>query len=180
MRSICNEALTLLGEAPITALTAWVRRDQVRYNEAEQFLGVSLAQQLNNTSEVVAAGDGHPIARSDPVAVAESGRDGGHEALVLAERDPALRRTVGEHEVLGVAVPHRGSERVPERGDAVGHGEHRLAEDLDLLVSVGGSISPGVVNAPFAQTTICPLGPSAVSAGSAGTPDPDSMRSGSA
>jgi NADH-quinone oxidoreductase subunit F len=36
-------------------------------------------------------------------------------------------------------------------------------EDLDLLVSVGGNISPGVVNAPFVQTTICPLGPSAVS-----------------
>ena len=28
---------------------------------------------------------------------------------------------------------------------------------------VGGNISPGVVNAPFVQTTICPLGPSAVS-----------------
>lgn len=42
--------------SPITALTAWVRRDQVRYDEAEQFLGVSLAQQLNNTSEVIAGG----------------------------------------------------------------------------------------------------------------------------
>jgi NADH:ubiquinone oxidoreductase subunit F (NADH-binding) len=41
-----------------------------------------------------------------------------------------------------------------------GLGRH---DDLDLLVSVGGNISPGVSNAPFVQTTICPLGPSAVS-----------------
>ena len=36
-------------------------------------------------------------------------------------------------------------------------------EDLDLLLDVGDNISPGL-NAPFSQTTICPLGPSAVSA----------------
>ncbi|MBI2169741.1 MAG: NADH-quinone oxidoreductase subunit NuoF [Actinobacteria bacterium] len=35
-------------------------------------------------------------------------------------------------------------------------------EDLDLLLDVGDNISPGLV-APFSQTTICPLGPSAVS-----------------
>ena len=35
--------------------------------------------------------------------------------------------------------------------------------DLDLLLDVGDNISPGL-NAPFSQTTICPLGPSAVSA----------------
>lgn len=58
VRSVRNAANlgTDVQLSPITALTAWVRRDQVRYNEAEQFLGVSLAQQLNNTSEVVAAG----------------------------------------------------------------------------------------------------------------------------
>jgi NADH-quinone oxidoreductase subunit F len=36
-------------------------------------------------------------------------------------------------------------------------------QDLDLLLDVGDNISPGL-NAPFSQTTICPLGPSAVSA----------------
>jgi NADH-quinone oxidoreductase subunit F len=36
-------------------------------------------------------------------------------------------------------------------------------DDLDLLLDVGDNISPGL-NAPFSQTTICPLGPSAVSA----------------
>jgi NADH-quinone oxidoreductase subunit F len=34
--------------------------------------------------------------------------------------------------------------------------------DLDLLLDVGDNICPGL-NAPFSQTTICPLGPSAVS-----------------
>jgi len=36
-------------------------------------------------------------------------------------------------------------------------------EDFDLLVSVGSGISPDVDIAPFTQTTLCPLGPSAVS-----------------
>jgi NADH-quinone oxidoreductase subunit F len=35
-------------------------------------------------------------------------------------------------------------------------------EDLDVLLDVGDNIAPGL-NAPFSQTTICPLGPSAVS-----------------
>jgi NADH-quinone oxidoreductase subunit F len=35
--------------------------------------------------------------------------------------------------------------------------------DLAMLLDVGDNISPGL-NAPFSQTTICPLGPSAVSA----------------
>src|SRR5450432_863854 len=35
--------------------------------------------------------------------------------------------------------------------------------DLAMLLDVGDNISPGLVNAPFVQTTICPLGPSAVS-----------------
>ncbi|MCZ7535818.1 MAG: NADH-quinone oxidoreductase subunit NuoF [Acidimicrobiia bacterium] len=41
------------------------------------------------------------------------------------------------------------------------HGQGR-PEDLDLLLDVGDNICPGL-NAPFSQTTICPLGPSAVS-----------------
>ncbi|HEX2738408.1 MAG TPA: NADH-ubiquinone oxidoreductase-F iron-sulfur binding region domain-containing protein, partial [Acidimicrobiia bacterium] len=44
----------------------------------------------------------------------------------------------------------------------ISHGEGR-PQDLDMLLSVGNSICPGL-NAPFSQTTICPLGPSAVSA----------------
>jgi hypothetical protein len=42
--------------SPVTALTAWVRRDQVKYDDTEQFLGVSLAEQLNSTSQLVAGG----------------------------------------------------------------------------------------------------------------------------
>ena len=42
------------------------------------------------------------------------------------------------------------------------HGEGSPS-DLDMLLDVGDNISPGL-NAPFSQTTICPLGPSAVSA----------------
>jgi NADH-quinone oxidoreductase subunit F len=41
------------------------------------------------------------------------------------------------------------------------HGQGR-AEDLDLLLSFGNNIVPGL-NAPFAQTTICALGPSTMS-----------------
>ncbi|MGQ0826183.1 MAG: NADH-quinone oxidoreductase subunit NuoF [Actinomycetota bacterium] len=36
--------------------------------------------------------------------------------------------------------------------------------DLDLLIDVGSGISPIVATAPFTQTTLCPLGPSVVSA----------------
>jgi len=36
--------------------------------------------------------------------------------------------------------------------------------DLDLLIDVGSGISPNVATAPFTQTTLCPLGPSVVSA----------------
>ena len=41
------------------------------------------------------------------------------------------------------------------------HGQGR-ADDLDLLLSFGNNIVPGL-NAPFAQTTICALGPSIMS-----------------
>jgi NADH-quinone oxidoreductase subunit F len=37
-------------------------------------------------------------------------------------------------------------------------------EDLELLIDVGSGISPVVATAPFTQTTLCPLGPSVVSA----------------
>ncbi|MFM8972424.1 MAG: NADH-quinone oxidoreductase subunit NuoF [Actinomycetota bacterium] len=68
------------------------------------------------------------------------------------------------HESCGKCTPCReGTGWIEKVLYRMSHGEGR-PEDLDLLVSVGGSISPGVVNAPFAQTTICPLGPSAVSA----------------
>jgi NADH-quinone oxidoreductase subunit F len=67
------------------------------------------------------------------------------------------------HESCGKCTPCREGtgwyEKVLYR---IAHGRGRPG-DLDLLVSVGNSISPGVVNAPFTQTTICPLGPSAVS-----------------
>jgi NADH-quinone oxidoreductase subunit F len=68
------------------------------------------------------------------------------------------------HESCGKCTPCREGtgwlEKVLYR---ISHGLGR-SSDLDLLVDVGDGISPGVVNAPFTQTTICPLGPSAVSA----------------
>jgi NADH-quinone oxidoreductase subunit F len=67
------------------------------------------------------------------------------------------------HESCGKCTPCREGtgwyEKVLYRM-ANGHGR---PEDLDLLLDVGDNISPGVVNAPFTQTTICPLGPSVVS-----------------
>jgi NADH-quinone oxidoreductase subunit F len=67
------------------------------------------------------------------------------------------------HESCGKCTPCREGtgwiERVLYR---MSHGMGR-PEDLDLLLDVGDNISPGL-NAPFSQTTICPLGPSAVSA----------------
>jgi NADH-quinone oxidoreductase subunit F len=67
------------------------------------------------------------------------------------------------HESCGKCTPCREGtgwlEKVLYR---MSHGRGR-AEDLDLLFDVGDNISPGVTNAPFVQTTICPLGPSVVS-----------------
>lgn len=67
------------------------------------------------------------------------------------------------HESCGKCTPCREGtgwlEKVLYR---MSHGLGR-PEDLDLLLDVGDNISPGL-NAPFSQTTICPLGPSAVSA----------------
>ena len=44
----------------------------------------------------------------------------------------------------------------------IAHGQGR-PQDFDMLLDVCDNISPGVTTAPFAQTTICPLGPSVVS-----------------
>jgi NADH-quinone oxidoreductase subunit F len=67
------------------------------------------------------------------------------------------------HESCGKCTPCReGTGWIEKILYRMSHGLGR-PEDLDVLVSVGGNISPGVVNAPFVQTTICPLGPSAVS-----------------
>ena len=67
------------------------------------------------------------------------------------------------HESCGKCTPCREGagwmEKVLYR---ISHGLGR-PQDLDLLLDVGDNISPGL-DAPFSQTTICPLGPSAVSA----------------
>jgi hypothetical protein len=42
--------------SPITALTAWARRDQVSYDDRALYLGVDLAEQLDSASRLVAGG----------------------------------------------------------------------------------------------------------------------------
>ena len=67
------------------------------------------------------------------------------------------------HESCGKCTPCReGAGWIEKVLYRISHGQGRPG-DMDLLFSVGNSISPGVVNAPFTQTTICPLGPSVVS-----------------
>ena len=67
------------------------------------------------------------------------------------------------HESCGKCTPCReGAGWITKVLYRMSHGQGR-PEDLDLLFDVGDNISPGVMNAPFVQTTICPLGPSAVS-----------------
>jgi NADH-quinone oxidoreductase subunit F len=67
------------------------------------------------------------------------------------------------HESCGKCTPCReGTGWIQKVLYRIEHGEGRDT-DLDLLLDVGDNISPGL-NAPFSQTTICPLGPSAVSA----------------
>ncbi len=44
----------------------------------------------------------------------------------------------------------------------ISHGLGR-PQDLDMMLSFGSTIVPGL-NAPFAQTTICAMGPSTMSA----------------
>jgi NADH-quinone oxidoreductase subunit F len=67
------------------------------------------------------------------------------------------------HESCGKCTPCReGTGWIEKVLYRMSHGLGRPS-DLDLLLDVGDNISPGL-NAPFSQTTICPLGPSAVSA----------------
>ena len=66
------------------------------------------------------------------------------------------------HESCGKCTPCReGTGWIEKVLYRMSHG-HGRPEDLDLLLDVGDNICPGL-NAPFSQTTICPLGPSAVS-----------------
>ena len=66
------------------------------------------------------------------------------------------------HESCGKCTPCReGTGWIEKVLYRMSHGLGRPT-DLDLLLDVGDNISPGL-NAPFSQTTICPLGPSAVS-----------------
>ncbi|HVJ97256.1 MAG TPA: NADH-quinone oxidoreductase subunit NuoF [Acidimicrobiia bacterium] len=66
------------------------------------------------------------------------------------------------HESCGKCTPCReGTGWIEKILYRMSHGLGR-PEDLDLLFDVGDNISPGVMNAPFVQTTICPLGPSSV------------------
>ena len=67
------------------------------------------------------------------------------------------------HESCGKCTPCReGTGWIEKVLYRMSHGLGR-EDDLDLLLDVGDNIAPGL-NAPFSQTTICPLGPSAVSA----------------
>jgi NADH-quinone oxidoreductase subunit F len=67
------------------------------------------------------------------------------------------------HESCGKCTPCReGAGWIEKVLYRMSHGLGRR-EDLDLLFDIGDNISPGVMNAPFIQTTICPLGPSTVS-----------------
>ncbi len=66
------------------------------------------------------------------------------------------------HESCGKCTPCReGSSWIEKVLYRMAHGQGR-ADDLDLLLSFGNNIVPGL-NAPFAQTTICALGPSIMS-----------------
>jgi NADH-quinone oxidoreductase subunit F len=66
------------------------------------------------------------------------------------------------HESCGKCTPCReGSSWIEKVLHRMVKGQGR-PEDLDLLLSFGSSIVPGL-NAPFAQTTICALGPSTMS-----------------
>jgi NADH-quinone oxidoreductase subunit F len=68
------------------------------------------------------------------------------------------------HESCGKCTPCReGTGWIEKVLYRMTHGMGR-PEDLDLLIDVGAGISPNVATAPFTQTTLCPLGPSVVSA----------------
>ncbi len=68
------------------------------------------------------------------------------------------------HESCGKCTPWReGTGWIEKVLYRMSHGQGR-PEDLDLLLSISATVSPDVMRAPFTQTTICPLGPSPVSA----------------
>jgi NADH-quinone oxidoreductase subunit F len=68
------------------------------------------------------------------------------------------------HESCGKCTPCReGTGWIEKVLYRMSHGQGR-PDDMDLLLAASASISPDVLRAPFTQTTICPLGPSPVSA----------------
>jgi hypothetical protein len=61
---------------PLTSLTGWVRREVTSWDRDEQYLGVSLPEQLNSTSDILAAGTRfHLTPLTSIIAVAEIQRD---------------------------------------------------------------------------------------------------------
>jgi NADH-quinone oxidoreductase subunit F len=68
------------------------------------------------------------------------------------------------HESCGKCTPCReGTGWIEKVLYRMSHGQGRPG-DMELLISVSSNVSPDVMRAPFTQTTICPLGPSPVSA----------------
>ncbi|MBV8950197.1 MAG: NADH-quinone oxidoreductase subunit NuoF [Actinobacteria bacterium] len=121
------------------------------------------------SSQWLTGSDEHLDAPLDLDAVSALGVMLGSGAVMVYDEttDPALvawrLAKFFAHESCGKCTPCREGtgwlEKVLYR---LSHGLGR-PEDLDLLLDVGDNISPGL-NAPFSQMTICPLGPSAVSA----------------
>jgi NADH-quinone oxidoreductase subunit F len=121
------------------------------------------------SSQWLTGSDEHLDAALDMDAVSQFGVMLGSGAVMVFDEttNPALvawrLAKFFAHESCGKCTPCREGtgwlERVLYR---LAHGVGR-PEDLDMLLDVGDNISPGL-NAPFSQTTICPLGPSAVSA----------------
>jgi hypothetical protein len=61
---------------PITSLTGWVRRETTSWDRDEQYLGVFLAEQLNSTADILAAGARFQMTPlTTVIAVAEIQRD---------------------------------------------------------------------------------------------------------
>ena len=68
------------------------------------------------------------------------------------------------HESCGKCTPCReGTGWIEKILYRMSHGQGRPG-DMELLMSASANVSPDVLRAPFTQTTICPLGPSPVSA----------------
>jgi NADH-quinone oxidoreductase subunit F len=121
------------------------------------------------SSQWLTGSDEHLDAALDMDAVSQFGVMLGSGAVMVFDEttNPALvawrLAKFFAHESCGKCTPCREGtgwlEKVLYR---LAHGLGR-PEDLDMLLDIGDNISPGL-NAPFSQTTICPLGPSAVSA----------------